>query len=141
MIRFHNEQILKLYQLMVEKTGGSVGIREESLLASAVEAPYQTFDGVELFPSLLEKAARLGYGLVANHPFIDGNKRIGIFVMLVFLEVNGMSLNFTDHEVVDMALGVASGNLKYNDILKIKDRYTNSVKLGLGPHFGKPHRM
>ena len=75
MIKFDKDIILKLYKKMVLATGGTFGIRSESLLDSAINAPYQTYGGVELFPTLLEKGTRLGYGLVANHPFIDGNKR------------------------------------------------------------------
>lgn len=89
------------------------------MMLSALEAPYQTFAGYELFPSLIEKAARLGYGLVANHPFVDGNKRIGVFVMLVFLKLNGIDLTFSDEEIIDMALNTASGLYKYEDILKV----------------------
>ena len=88
-------------------------------MASALEAPYQTFSGVDLFPTLLEKGVRLGFGLVSNHPFVDGNKRIGILIMLVFFEMNGILIDFTDDEVVDMALGVASGKYSYNDLLSI----------------------
>ena len=118
MIQFSKNDVLALYQIMTDMTGGTEGIREESLLDSALSAPYQTFGGSELFPTIVEKAARLGYGLVANHPFIDGNKRIGIYVMLVFLEINGYVLAFTDEEIVDLALGVASGKYKYEDLLQ-----------------------
>ncbi len=118
-MKITRDNILAIYSLVTESTGGSVGIREEGLLISALEAPYQTFDGEELFPTLLEKAVRLGYGLVANHPFVDGNKRVGILVMLTFLELNGISLEFNDIEIVDMALGVASGKYKYEDLLQV----------------------
>ena len=119
MIKFTKENILAIYQLIASKTGGSVGIKDEGLLASAIEAPYQTFDGIDLFPPMLEKAVRLGYGLVSNHPFIDGNKRIGILVMMVFLELNGFQIEFTDDEVIDMAMGVASRKYNYDDLLAI----------------------
>ena len=119
MIKFTKENILTIYQLIASKTGGSVGIKDEGLLASAIEAPYQTFDGIDLFPTMLEKAVRLGYGLVSNHPFIDGNKRIGILVMMVFLELNGFQIEFTDDEVIDMAMGVASRKYNYDDLLAI----------------------
>ena len=119
MIKLNEENILLLYQMLTEKTGGTVGIRDKGMMLSAIEAPYQTFGGVELFPTILEKAARLGYGLVANHPFVDGNKRIGIFVMLVYLKMNNIYLNFTDQEIIDMALNTASGLYKYEDILNI----------------------
>ena len=119
MIKFDKDRVLLLYQMIVEATGGTFGIKSESLLESAIEAPYQTFDGVELFPSKIEKAARLGYGLISNHPFIDGNKRIGVYIMLSFLEVNGICFDFSDKEIEDMALGVASGKLDYNGVLQI----------------------
>ena len=118
MIKFTKERVLLLYKLIVEATGGTFGIRSENLLESAIEAPYQTFDGKELFPTKIEKAARLGYGLISNHPFIDGNKRIGVYIMLSFLEVNGIHMEFTDQEIKDIALSTASGNMKYEDILK-----------------------
>mgnify|MGYP002509399824 FL=1 len=119
MIKFSKENVLSIYEVLTLKTGGTVGIRDEGLLASALEAPYQTFGGVDLFPSLLEKGVRLGFGLVSNHPFVDGNKRIGILIMLVYFEMNGILIDFTDNEVVDMALGVASGKYSYNDLLTI----------------------
>lgn len=119
MIKFSKENVLSIYEVLTLKTGGTVGIRDEGLLSSALEAPYQTFSGVDLFPTLLEKGVRLGFGLVSNHPFVDGNKRIGILIMLVFFEMNGILIDFTDDEVVDMALGVASGKYSYNDLLSI----------------------
>ena len=119
MIKFSKERVLLLYQMIVSETGGSFGIRSEELLESALEAPYQTFDGVELFPSKIEKAARLGFGLVSNHPFIDGNKRIGIYIMISFLETNGIYLPFTNELITDMALGIASGKYHYEDVLEI----------------------
>ena len=119
MIKFSKENVLSIYEVLTLKTGGTVGIRDEGLLASALEAPYQTFSGVDLFTTLLEKGVRLGFGLVSNHPFVDGNKRIGILIMLVFFEMNGILIDFTDDEVVDMALGVASGKYSYNDLLSI----------------------
>ena len=116
MIKFTKERILLLYQILIEATGGTFGIRDEILLESAIEAPYQTFDGLELFPSKLEKAARLGFGLVSNHPFIDGNKRIGVYIMLSFLEVNGIKLNFTDKEIEYIALNIADSKMTYEDL-------------------------
>lgn len=125
MIKFSKNQILLLYKLMTDATGGTIGIRENSLLESALDAPFQTFGGNELYPSIIEKAARLGFGLVANHPFIDGNKRIGLFVMLTFLEINNIKLNFTNNEIENMALKLADGSYKYEDILKILNEKRN----------------
>jgi len=117
MIKFTKERILLLYQMNIEATGGAFGIKSEELLESALEAPYQTFDGKELFPTKLEKGARLGFGLISNHPFIDGNKRIGVYCMISFLEVNGIHIELTDEEIEDIALGVACGQMKYEDVL------------------------
>lgn len=118
-MKFTRDNVLAVYKILTDTTGGTIGVRDEGLLLSALEASYQTFGGVELFPTTLEKAVRLGYGLVANHPFVDGNKRIGILVMLTFLELNGICVEFSDEEVVDMAMGVASGKYKYEDLLNI----------------------
>ena len=88
MKRLTKEQILLLHSALIAQFGGSAEIRDDGLLESAINAPFQTFDGKELYPSLLEKATRLGYGLIKNHPFVDGNKRIGTHAMLVFLAIN-----------------------------------------------------
>lgn len=126
MIKFTKDRILILYKILVEATGGTFGIRDESLLQSAIDAPYQTFGGVELFPTIIEKAARLGYGLVSNHPFIDGNKRIGIYVMLIFLEVNGIIIEFSDKEIEYIALDVASSKIHYEELKEILlNKYNN----------------
>lgn len=92
MIKFSQDKVLLLHQLLIEQTGGEDGVRDFGLLDSALEACYATFDGKELFPSKEEKAARLGVGLVSNHAFVDGNKRIGMYVLLTFLEVNGITI-------------------------------------------------
>lgn len=118
MIRFSVDKVKLLQQLMAEETGGSVGIRDEGLLDSAIEGIYQTFDGKELYPSKEEKGARLGYSLISNHSFLDGNKRIGMFVMLTFLEVNGIRLECTNEDVAEAGLAVATGKMGYEDLLE-----------------------
>lgn len=117
MIRFSTERVLLLHQLMIAQTGGSDGLRDRGLLENAVESIYASFDGQELYPSKQEKGARLGYALIANHAFVDGNKRIGMYAMLTFLEVNGIHLNCGNEDVVKVGLGVASGTMKYEDVL------------------------
>ena len=117
MIKFSKEKILLLHQIMAESTGGDVGVRDEALLESAIENIYATFDGVELYPSKEEKAARLGYSLISNHAFVDGNKRIGIYIMLSFLELNGIKIEATNDEVLKLGLSVADGSAHYEDIL------------------------
>lgn len=118
MIKFSKEKVLLLHQLMAQETGGSVGIRDEGLLESALEDCFSTFDGVELYPTKEEKGAMLGYSLVSNHAFVDGNKRIGIYIMLSFLELNGIKINATNDEIVKLGLSIADATMKKNDILE-----------------------
>ena len=117
MIKFSSEKVKLLHQLMAEATGGSVGVRDEGLLDSAIEGAFATFDGVELYPSKEEKAAKLGYSLISNHAFVDGNKRIGVYVMLSFLVLNGVHIEAADEDVVSLGLGVADGSMEQKDVL------------------------
>lgn len=117
MIKFSKEKVLLLHQLMAEATGGSVGLRDEGLLESALEAAFSSFGGVEFYPTKEEKGARLGYSLISNHAFVDGNKRIGVYVMLTFLAVNGIHLDCTNEDVVMVGLGVADGSMDYDALL------------------------
>ena len=107
-------QVLLLHEQLVAETGGSAGVRDEGLLESALSAPFQGFGGVDAYPSIQQKAARLGYGLVKNHPFVDGNKRIGAHAMLVFLALNGIELEYTQRELADIILQVAAGRTDYD---------------------------
>lgn len=117
MITLSREKVECLHRLLAKETGGSVGIRDEILLDSALSSIFQTFDGKELYPTIEEKGARLGFNLISNHAFIDGNKRIGMLVMLTFLELNGVKIDCTDEEIVEIALGIASGKTIYKVIL------------------------
>ena len=110
-------QILLLHRQLIEQTGGSDGIRDEGLLDSAMAAPFHSFDNADAYPSLQQKAARLCFGLVKNHPFIDGNKRIGAHAMLVFLAVNGVELTYTQTQLSDIILQVAADEKAYPDLL------------------------
>ena len=111
------QQILLLHRQLIEQTGGSDGIRDEGLLDSAMAAPFQSFDNADAYPSLQQKAARLCFGLVKNHPFVDGNKRIGAHAMLVFLAVNGVELTYTQPQLSDIILQVAADEKDYPDLL------------------------
>ncbi len=117
MIRFSKEKVLLLHQLIAQETGGGIGVRDEGLLESALEGAFATFDGQELYPSKEEKGARLGYTLISNHAFVDGNKRIGMYVMLTFLEVNGIRMEATNEEVAQVGLAVAAGRMSYEELL------------------------
>ena len=117
MIIINEEVAISLHLEMAKVTGGDVGVRDAGLLDSALNAPYQSFGGEDLYKTVEEKAARLGFSLIANHPFVDGNKRIGIYIMLVFLELNGVELDPSDDEVIRVALAVASSEMSYDGLL------------------------
>ncbi|OUQ22783.1 death-on-curing protein [Lachnoclostridium sp. An131] len=117
MIRLSKSQILLLHEQLIAETGGSSDLRDEEMLDSALNAPFQTFGGEDVYPSLQQKAARLCFGLVKNHPFIDGNKRIGAHVMLVFLALNGIELQHTQTELSDVILQLAAGTIQSSDLL------------------------
>jgi death-on-curing protein len=117
MIRLTKEQVIKIHSALIAKTGGIDGIRDENLLESSLNSPFQSFDGVELYPSLMQKAAWIGYSLISNHPFIDGNKRIGIHIMLVFLSLNGIELNYAQEELIDIGLKLAAGKMKAEELI------------------------
>ena len=117
MIKFDKEKVLLLQQLVIESSGGSAGVRDFGLLDSAIQSSYQTFGGQELYPTKEEKGARLGYNLVSNHAFVDGNKRIGLLVMLSFLAINGINLKYTDDDLVYVGLSLADGKMTYEELL------------------------
>ena len=117
MIKFSQDKVLLLHQLIIEESGGSNDIRDIGLLDSALNNAFQTFDGEELYPTKEEKGAQIGFSLVSNHAFVDGNKRIGLLVMLSFLEINGIHLSYTDEELIEIGLALAEGTMKYEDLL------------------------
>lgn len=117
MITIKKEQALRLHTYLVRETGGDAGVRDHALLESALAAPFQTFGGEELYPSLVEKAARLGFTLISNHALIDGNKRIGMLIMLVFLEANGLPIQATNEEITHVGLSVAAGEMDYEALV------------------------
>ena len=118
MIKFSKEKVLLLHKFIAQETGGSIGVRDEALLESALEAAFAGFGDEEFYPTKEEKGARLGYTLISNHAFVDGNKRIGVYIMLSFLEMNGIRLQCTDDELVDIGLSVASSRMRYEQLLQ-----------------------
>ena len=118
MIKFEKEKVLLLHQLLTQETGGAAGVRDFDLLDSALENAFQTFDGEDLYPTKQEKAAALGYSLISNHAFVDGNKRIGMYVMLMFLLTNGIPIEVDKDEIIRIGRGVADGSIKYKELLK-----------------------
>lgn len=110
------DTVLAMHRLIAERTGGSPDLREMGLLESGLNSPFQTFGGEELYPTVLEKGVTLGYGLICNHPFVDGNKRIGMLAMLTFFKLNGGEITASSEEVARVGLAVASGEMKYAEL-------------------------
>lgn len=117
MMKLSQEKVLLLHTLICKETGGDPGVRDTALLNSALESAYATFGGNELYPTREEKGARLAFSLISNHAFVDGNKRIGMFILLIFLEVNGVFLRPTNEELARVGLAVAAGEMKYEELL------------------------
>lgn len=105
------EDVLELHSRILEQTGGAVGVRDRPALESSLAQPHQTFDGEELYPSIPDKAAALGFFLVRNHPFVDGNKRIGHAALEVTLVLNGFELFASVDEQEQVMLSLAAGEM------------------------------
>jgi death on curing protein len=110
------EYIIILHKKILLKNGGTPGLRDVSALKAAIAAPLQTFDDTELFPTEIEKIARLAYGLTCNHPFIDGNKRIGALVLQILLRENGYRLHPGHYELSDIFLSIARDEANNDDL-------------------------
>ena len=120
-------QVLLIHKYLIEVSGGVDGIRDYRLLDSAVQAPFQTFDGEDLYPGSMLKAAALCFGLIQNHPFIDGNKRIGVHMLDVFLQINGIHLQYSDEDLVELGFSVADGVWGYAEILAWISKHTSEA--------------
>lgn len=105
------EELLILHEYQIEKFGGVHGIRDIRLVESAVYRPQNTFDGKELYKDIFEKAGALGHAIITFHPFTDGNKRTGLYAMLVFLQLNGIEVSISNKELVNLGLAIAKGDL------------------------------
>lgn len=117
MITLDKKQIILLHTRLLDATGGLNGIRDESMLDSALSAPFQTFGGADLFQSVAAKIARLAYGIVCNHPFVDGNKRTGTYVMLILLELNHIDADFSDEDIIYIGLALANSKMSDSQLL------------------------
>lgn len=123
MIILSREQILLMHQRLIERYGGTHGVRDEALLDSALNAPFQSFGGYEFFPTVIDKAVRLCIGLVQNHPFHDGNKRIGAMALLTMLDLNRIELRTNSDELSYIILQYAAGSVDDELIFQwVKDR-------------------
>ena len=117
MILLTVEEVIALHDKLIERTGGSQGLRDQSLLESAVYSAMSAFGDSEAYPTVDEKAARLMFSLTNNHAFVDGNKRIGVFTMLMTLQLNNIKINYTQAELISLGLSVADGKTEYVEIL------------------------
>ena len=119
MIYLHKQQILKLHNRIIKEFGGIHGIRDERMLDSALANPLQTFAGLDLYPTCVDKAVQLCYGLIKNHPFLDGNKRIALHSMLILISINGLKIEIAHNELTDIIFKVADGSFNSSDLLQL----------------------
>lgn len=117
MITLTVSEILRLHQKLLDATGGLSGTRDLGLLESAVYSANQVFGEEEAYPTVEQRAARLAYAITQNHPFVDGNKRIGMLVMLMTLRLNHVQIQYTQAELIQLGLSVADNSYRYEDIL------------------------
>ena len=117
MITLTVSEILRLHQKLLDATGGLSGTRNLGLLESAVYSANQVFGEEEAYPTVEQRAARLAYAITQNHPFVDGNKRIGMLVMLMTLRLNHVQIQYTQAELIQLGLSVADNSYRYENIL------------------------
>ncbi|WP_118974367.1 type II toxin-antitoxin system death-on-curing family toxin [Taibaiella koreensis] len=111
------QDILHMQNASIEDFGGEKGIRDPELLASALARPFQTFDGSELYPSVIEKAGALAESLIVNHPFVDGNKRIGFLAMFALLQEHAIVFSASEVELYDFIIRISTGALNITEII------------------------
>lgn len=115
--RVTKEIVLTLHEYVIERFGGASGVRDEGLLEAAITQPWQTFDGIDLYPTIEEKAARLCFEIVTQHPFVDGNKRTGALLLGVLLRTSGAMFKPKSKDYYSIIMDVASGNKGYEELL------------------------
>jgi death-on-curing protein len=111
MKRVTTEQVIEMHSALIAETGGLDGVRDLNLLDGSVNSPYHTFGGQNLYPTIQAMATHLAFSLIKNHPFLDGNKRIGVLTMLVFLDVNGIPVHCSNEELIELGLGLVEGGV------------------------------
>jgi death-on-curing protein len=112
------DEIISLHSKLISQSGGLDGIRDAHLLDLSVNSPYHTFGGQHLYPTVQAMAAHLAFSLIKNHPFLDGNKRIGILGMLVFLKINGLPITCTDNELETLGWGLADSSINEAELIE-----------------------
>ncbi|CAG7614116.1 hypothetical protein PAESOLCIP111_01678 [Paenibacillus solanacearum] len=109
-------QIVTFHKKIVKATGGSDGIRDLGLIESALNKAFTTFDGQDLYEGILKKISVIVYALIKNHGFVDGNKRVGVSTMLLLLKLNGITIKYSQQELIEVGLRTAEGVYKEEDI-------------------------
>lgn len=117
MIWITTDDVIQIHSLVIQRSGGMDGLRDRASLEAAVSAPMQSFGGQDLYPTTVEKIARLGYGLASKHAFVDGNKRIGAMMTQLLLKWNGFQMSLRSGELADMFIAIADGSAKESDLL------------------------
>lgn len=110
------KELIVFHERIISKSGGSSGIRDLGLIKSALQRPYATFDGMDLYDTTEKKISVLVYSLISNHGFVDGNKRVGVAILVLLCKLNNVLIKFTQDELIDLGLNVASGKLNDLDI-------------------------
>ena len=117
MMRFLSlENIILFHEKIISKTGGSAGVRDKGLVESALNRAFATYDGIDLYLSTIEKISVISHSLISNHGFIDGNKRIGVAVMVILLKMNGIKVRYIQQELIDSGLRIAEGKMNEKEI-------------------------
>ncbi|WP_452228629.1 type II toxin-antitoxin system death-on-curing family toxin [Lacinutrix sp. MEBiC02404] len=109
---------VQLNKIISDASGGGYGLRDENLLLSALNRPFQTFDGKDLYPTIIDKSAALFESIIINHPFIDGNKRMAYAFMIAVLKEDGFEVNATEDEKYEFVIEASRGNLDFEFIKK-----------------------
>lgn len=121
------EEVIYIHSEAVRRSGGSDGIRDMGLLESAVNAPFQSFGGYDVYPTIYEKAARLGFGLAQNHAFIDGNKRVAVLAVLMFLKGNDIEIDCTEFELFSTFYKLAASEITFDDLVDWITNHAHNV--------------
>ena len=120
--------VVEIHQRAIEAFGGDAALRDRGLLESAIAMPRATFDGTEIHTGLAQKAAAYHYHLCANHPFVDGNKRVAVTASELLLLINGQELSASDDEIVELTMGVASGRLSKAQVVEFFVRMATHLR-------------
>jgi death-on-curing protein len=123
----YKQEVLLYHQLSIEKYGGAVGIRDEGMLSSAIERPFASYGGADLYVTPFEKAAAILESIIKNHPFVDGNKRTGLIACGALLLRNGYELIATEKDAYDFVIKIASSHLEFEKIVSFIEANTNQI--------------